>query len=162
MKLLTASIFAAATGMVTATPLSPADPSLSDDLLVWLKDAQTNFEPATGVWKDSSGKLNSSGQPYDATAAGLVTGVTVSGYTTANITWLAPELTLVDGGALAAGQSISGVRFKSTVNDLLGTPPLKDGAALGQNVTIAESSNGRTHPSGGWYLGSSPGSAAVM
>lgn len=27
-------------------------------------------------------------------------------------------------------------------------------------LTIAESSNGRTHPSGGCYLGSSPGSAA--
>ncbi len=27
---------------------------------------------------------------------------------------------------------------------------------------IAESSNGRTHPSGGWYLGSNPSSAASI
>ena len=27
---------------------------------------------------------------------------------------------------------------------------------------IAGSSNGRTHPSGGWYLGSNPGPAAIV
>ena len=31
---------------------------------------------------------------------------------------------------------------------------------VGDLCAIGESSNGRTHPSGGWYLGSNPGSPA--
>ena len=34
------------------------------------------------------------------------------------------------------------------------------GASIEKN--IAGSSNGRTHPSGGWYLGSNPSPAAVQ
>jgi hypothetical protein len=137
MKEIITAVLGALAGPLSGAPLSPADPSLSADLLVWLKDAQTNFNPATGVWKDSSGKLNSQGQPYDAMAVGLVQGVAgLGGYTTPNITWKAPELTLVAGGGLAADRKISGVVFGSTVNDLIGTPPLKDGAALGTDVTI--------------------------
>ncbi len=135
-KLITAFLCALAAPL-PATPLSPTDPSLTHDLLAWFKDAQANFNPATGVWKDSCGKLDSQGQPYDAAAVGLAQGVTgLGGYTTPNITWKAPELTLVDGGGLAADRKISGVVFSSNVNDLMGTPPLKDGAELGTDVTI--------------------------
>lgn len=137
MKQIITTMLCALAAPLSAEPLSPTDPSLSDDLLVWLKDAQTNFNPATGVWKDSSGKLDSDGQPYDAVAVGYVQGVPgIGGYTTPNITWKAPDLTLVDGGWLAPDRKISGVVFSSTVNDLMGTPPLKDGAALGTDVTI--------------------------
>jgi hypothetical protein len=137
MKQIITAVFCTLAAPLSAAPLSPADPSLAADLLVWLKDAQTNFNPATGVWKDASGKLDSQGQPYDAAAVGLVQGVAgVGGYTTPNITWKAPELTLVAGGGLAADRKISGVVFSSSVNDLMGTPPLKDGAALGTDVTI--------------------------
>ena len=41
-----------------AAPMPPNDPSVADNLLVWLTDPANTYDEANGVWADSSGNGN--------------------------------------------------------------------------------------------------------
>ena len=43
-------------GPLAATgELAPNDPTIADDLVLWLRDAQTDYDAGAGQWDDSSG-----------------------------------------------------------------------------------------------------------
>ena len=87
-----------------ATPLVPDDPSISGSLLTWLRDANTNYNPVSGVWTDISGNANN---------ASLAPA-------NANVSYVAPSLA-------TAGNS---VLFEGNDNDLLQTGSLNGGAGF--------------------------------
>ena len=45
-------------GAVQAVPLAPDDESIKDNLCIWLRSPEANFDPSTGTWSDVSGKGN--------------------------------------------------------------------------------------------------------
>jgi len=86
-----------------AQEIAPDDASISASLGAWFKDAETNFDTKTGVWTDSSGN------DRHATPVGEVD---ING----PITYLAPTLSTVSGGALSV-EELPSVHFASDVED---------------------------------------------
>ncbi|MDB4491467.1 LamG domain-containing protein [bacterium] len=61
---------------VPIAPLAPNDPTLEANLVTWLHSPDANFDEATGVWADSSGKGNDA---VPAADLGYTAGVLSSG-----------------------------------------------------------------------------------
>lgn len=101
--------------------LVPDDPSISSHLAVWLKDASTNFNPATGIWSDSSGK------GHHAVPVGEVNVAELR-------TFLPPTPSMVPGDGLSAND-LTAVRFGADVEDLLVVEELNGGIGL-SDLTI--------------------------
>ena len=100
--------------------LAPNDPGIADDLVLWLRDSDSDYDPGGGHWADSSGK------GHHAVVVGDVGGVIYS----------PPTLSLIDGGPLSPLQ-LDGVRFSGNTNDLLATGPLNNGEGLAELTIIA-------------------------
>ncbi len=102
-------------GGVPITPCAPNDPSLEANLLTWLHSPDANFDVATGVWADSSGKGNNA---VAATDIGYTAGVPSSGD--------------------AFGQSVSTLKFTADAMDLM-IVALYKRTMIGTNASIVRS-----------------------
>ena len=100
-----------------ADPLAPDDPSITDNLLVWLTDPASTYKPDTGVWFDSSGKGNSA-----ATFTGNKNSLAFGPFLLEKET---PEF------GLFAGQDID-VVLSTDADDSLKTPHLNGEAGFGE------------------------------
>ena len=117
---LIASVLAMAmTAAVSGVELAPDDPSIAGSLAVWLRDPGIDYDPAAGLWSDSSGN-------------GLDASVVADG----GVAFEAPALQPLDGGDLAPGE-LMGVHFAGEKDDLLATPSLNNGDGLSELTIIA-------------------------
>ena len=99
-------------GAVQAVPLNPKDGSISDNLSLWLRMPEVNYDPITGVWTDLSGKGN------DAKA---------------DVTDFVAPTTLSSGGnPNVFSRGFSTVQFVPAVSDLLRATNLNDGQGLSE------------------------------
>lgn len=101
-------------------PLPPDAPGLAEDLVLWLRHAEANYDAGTGEWFDSSGK------GHHARGPGPV----------GNIIWATPILSSIDGGGLV-DRNLAAVRFAGDANDLLATAPLNEGRGLSRLTIIS-------------------------
>ena len=113
--------FAAVLATAKAAEISPDAPSISASLGAWFQDAANTFDPATGIWADSSGKERH---------AVPVGEVNVNG----PVTYLAPTLSTISGGAFTS-EEVASVRFASDAEDLLAAPDINGGTNL-NSLTI--------------------------
>ncbi len=100
-------------GMAGAGPLAPNSGSLVGDLALWLRMPEVNYDPATGIWTDTSPNGN------DA--------VVVDGY-------VGPTLSTGENAAVFA-QPFSAVHFDPSAQDLLRSEGANSGTGLTE-VTI--------------------------
>ncbi|MEM1011777.1 MAG: PEP-CTERM sorting domain-containing protein [Planctomycetota bacterium] len=124
MRIITTTTFIALPTLLcpllaTASPILPNDPSVSGSLVLWAREAGTNFDGTT--WIDSSGNGNDLILPVGTSPA--FTSPTVPTASTFNATT----------GAFA-GQNVDGILFSDSANDLLGTD-LTTGSTLSE-VTV--------------------------
>ncbi len=103
-----------------AAELQPDDPSIADSLVLWLRDADVNYDAGAGQWIDSSGGGN------DASGIGTVGAVN----------WSTPIAATIPGGQLS-DSDLECVRFRGSVDDMLATPGLNGGDGLAELTIIA-------------------------
>lgn len=118
--ILGVSCFFSVSQSVGAAELSPDDPSISSDLVLWLRDAAIDYNAGAGNWTDSSGNGN------DAVGIGSVGAVD----------WATPALGSISGGSLIPGD-LDTVRFSGTTNDMLVAAGLNGDSGLAELTVIA-------------------------
>ena len=96
--------------------LAPDDPAIVEHLSAWFRDAESSFDPETGIWSDSSGNERHAAPVGEINVGGPVT-------------YLAPTLATVSGGAFS-DDLLPSVHFASDVDDLLQASDLNGGTGL--------------------------------
>jgi hypothetical protein len=134
-------------GVVQAVPLAPDDSSVKDNLCIWLRSPDVNFDPATGIWIDVSGRGN------NAETMGLIEAW--------GVTYASPTLSFGKNASVFE-HAFSTVRFAGDADDLMKAPNINGGAGLSEITVIAvyklsnqdQSGNGMTRPFGiGSFIG---------
>lgn len=109
-----------ASQLVGAAELSPDDPSISGDLVLWLRDADIDYDAGAGQWTDSSGNGN------DAVGIGTV----------GTVDWSTPVLSTIGGGTLTPSD-LDSVAFSGASDDMLAATGLNGGSGLSELTIIA-------------------------
>ncbi|MHC4536849.1 MAG: hypothetical protein ACYS6K_23120 [Planctomycetota bacterium] len=134
-------------GTVQAVVLAPDDSSVKDNLCLWLRSPDVNFDPATGIWIDASGREN------NAETMGLIDAW--------GVTYASPTLSFGKNESVFE-HAFSTVRFAGDADDLMKAPNINGGAGLSEITVIAvyklsnqdQSGNGMTRPFGiGSFIG---------
>ena len=126
---------------------APNDGSLADSLLLWLRTPDTNFDPGTGTWLDSSGR------DHHAQAAGTSEG---------GVDYSSGTLGLGENASIFA-QGFSTVNFAADADEIMVSQAINEGQGL-DNITIitvyganvltgAQASSIRPVGFGSWKLG---------
>ncbi|HUV64649.1 MAG TPA: PA14 domain-containing protein [Sedimentisphaerales bacterium] len=134
-------------GAIQAAPLAPDDGSVKDNLCLWLRSPDVNYDPDTGIWTDLSGKGN------DAVAMGEIAawGVTYAG----------PTLS-IGSNPTVFDHEFGTVKFSADVDDLMRAANINGGAGLSELTIIgvyklynqSQSGAGMTRPLGiGSFIG---------
>ncbi len=105
---------------VGAAELPPDDPGIASDLVLWLRDADIDYDAGAGQWTDSSGNGN------DAVGIGTV----------GSVVWSTPSLGAIAGGTLTPGE-LDSVRFSGAADDMLAATGLNGGSGLSGLTIIA-------------------------
>ncbi len=140
------------TGVIQAVPLAPDDASVKDNLCIWLRSPEANFNPSTGTWIDVSGKGN------NAETVGEVEAF--------NVTYVLPTLSFGDNASVFEN-AFSTVKFAREQDELLRAPNFNGGELLSEITVFAvykvsnieQSNSGMTRPVG---VGSLPGEGANL
>ena len=134
-------------GTVQAVILAPDDSSVKDNLCLWLRSPDLNFDPATGTWIDVSGRANNAETMGFIDAWGL--------------TYASPTLSFGKNESVFE-HAFSTVRFAGDTDDLMKAANINGGAGLSEITVIAvyklsnqdQSGNGMTRPVGiGSFIG---------
>jgi hypothetical protein len=134
-------------GAVQAVALAPDDSSVKDNLCLWLRSPDANFDPATGIWTDVSDRGN------NAETMGLIDAW--------GVTYASPTLSFGKNASVFE-HAFSTVRFAGDTDDLMKAPNINGGAGLSEITVIAvyklsnqdQSGNGMTRPLGiGSFIG---------
>jgi hypothetical protein len=132
---------------VQGVALSPYDSIVKDNLCLWLRSPDVNFDPATGTWIDVSGRGN------NAETMGLIDAW--------GVTYGSPTLSFGKNASVFE-HAFSTVRFAGDTDDLMKAPNINGGAGLSEITVIAvyklsnqdQSGNGMTRPLGiGSFIG---------
>ena len=145
-------MLAVLTGAVQAVPLAPDDSSVKDNLCIWLRSPEVNFDPSTGTWIDVSGRGNNA--------------VTVGEVEAFNVTYVLPTLSFGDNSNVFE-HAFSTVSFARDADELLRAPNFNNGEGLSELTIFAvykvsnieQSNGGMTRPVG---IGSLPGEGANL
>ncbi len=140
------------TGVIQAVPLAPDDASVKDNLCIWLRSPEANFNPSTGTWIDVSGRGN------NAETVGEVEAF--------NVTYVLPTLSFGDNASVFEN-AFSTVKFAREQDELLRAPNFNGGELLSEITVFAvykvsnieQSNSGMTRPVG---VGSLPGEGANL
>ncbi len=134
-------------GIVQGVALAPDDSSVNDNLCLWLRSPDVNFDPVTGIWTDVSGREN------NAETMGLIDAW--------GVTYGSPTLSFGKNPSVFE-HAFSTVRFAGDVDDLMKAPNINGGAGLSEITVIAvyklsnqdQSGGGMTRPFGiGSFIG---------
>ena len=134
-------------GVAQGVTLVPDDSSVKDNLCLWLRSPDVNFDPATGIWTDVSGKGN------NAETMGLIDAW--------GVTYASPTLSFGKNTSVFE-HAFSTIRFAGDTDDLMKAPNVNGGAGLIELTVIAvyklsnqdQSGNGMTRPLGiGSFIG---------
>jgi len=128
-------------GTAHGAQLAPDDASTQENLCLWLRSPDVNFDPAAGVWTDVSGK------GHDAVTAGLIDAW--------GLTYAGPVLSFGDNPQVFE-HGFASVRFAGDVDDLMRAGNINDGVGLSELTIVAvyklsnqsQSGNGMTRPVG--------------
>ncbi|MCP4613696.1 MAG: hypothetical protein GY845_33825 [Planctomycetes bacterium] len=134
-------------GAVQAVALAPDDSSVKDNLCIWLRSPDANFDPATGIWLDVSGRGNNAETVGEATAF--------------NVTYILPSLSF-GANTNVFEHTFSTVKFARDEDELLRAPNVNNGEVLSELTVFAvykvsnieQTNSGMTRPVG---IGSLPG-----
>ena len=109
-------------GIAQAVPLSPDDPSIHDNLCLWLRSPDVNYDAVTGVWTDLSGRGK------DAVAMGMIDawGVFYAGPTLA----FGSNKTVFD-------HAFGTAKFSGYIDDLMQAANINNGSELAELTLIA-------------------------
>ena len=135
------------TGAVQAVVLAPDDSTVKDNLCLWLRSPDVNFDPATGIWGDVSGRGNNA--------------ETVGEVSTFNVTYILPSLSFGTNTNVFEN-TFSTVKFARDEDELLRAPNVNNGEVLSELTVFAvykvsnieQTNSGMTRPVG---IGSLPG-----
>jgi hypothetical protein len=135
------------TGTAPAVPLAPDDSSIKDNLCIWLRAPEVNFDPSTGTWVDVSGRGN------DAETVGQAEAF--------DVTYVLPTLSFGDNPSVFENP-FSTVKFEDDRDELLRAPNFNEGQGLSELTIFAvykvynieQTNPGMTRPVG---IGSLPG-----
>jgi len=134
-------------GVAQGVTLVPDDSSVKDNLCLWLRSPDVNFDPATGIWTDVSGKGN------NAETMGLIDAW--------GVTYASPTLSFGENTSVFE-HAFSTLRFAGDTDDLMKAPNINGGAGLSELTVIAvyklynqdQSGAGMTRPLGiGSFIG---------
>ncbi len=134
-------------GVAQGVTLVPDDSSVKDNLCLWLRSPDVNFDPATGIWTDVSGKGN------NAETMGLIDAW--------GVTYASPTLSFGKNTSVFE-HAFSTLRFAGDTDDLMKAPNINGGAGLSELTVIAvyklynqgQSGAGMTRPLGiGSFIG---------
>jgi hypothetical protein len=139
-------------GAARGAALAPDDGSIKDNLCLWLRSPDVNFDSGTGTWADVSGKGN------DAETVGYMA--------VWDNTYYAPTLSFGSNPAVFS-HPFATVKFSAGVDDLMRAANINDGAGMSQLTIIAvyklynqdQSGAGMTRPVG---IGSFTGEGANL
>jgi len=139
-------------GVAQGVTLVPDDSSVKDNLCLWLRSPDVNFEPATGIWTDVSGKGN------NAETVGEVAAF--------NVTYVLPTLSFGSNSSVFE-HAFSTVKFERDADELLRAASFNNGEGLSELTIFAvykvsnieQTNSGMTRPVG---IGSLPGEGANL
>jgi hypothetical protein len=139
-------------GVVQAVPLAPDDSSIKDNLCLWLRSPEANFDPSTGTWIDISGRGNNA--------------VTVGEVEAFNVTYVLPTLSFGTNSNVFE-HAFSTVKFARDQDELLRASNFNGGQGLSELTVFAvykvsnieQTNSGMTRPVG---IGSLPGEGANL
>ncbi len=139
-------------GVAQGVTLVPDDSSVKDNLCLWLRCPDVNFDPATGIWTDVSGKGNNA-EPVGEVAA-------------FNVTYLLPTLSFGSNSSVFE-HVFSTVKFERDADELLRAANFNNGEGLSELTIFAvyrvsnieQTNSGMTRPVG---IGSLPGEGANL
>ena len=146
------TLMAVLAGIVQAVALAPDDSSVKDNLCLWLRSPEANFNPSTGTWVDVSGRGN------DAVTVGEVEAF--------NVTYVLPTLSFGMNSNVFE-HAFSTVKFDRESDELLRAPNFNGGEVLSELTIFAvykvsnieQTNSGMTRPVG---IGSLPGEGANL
>ncbi len=147
MPSIVAFCYNARASVKTSTRSAPDDSSVKDNLCLWLRSPDANFDPATGIWVDVSGRGN------NAETVGEVSAF--------NVTYILPSLSF-GANTNVFEHTFSTVKFARDEDELLRAPNVNNGEVLSELTVFAvykvsnieQSNGGMTRPVG---IGSLPG-----
>jgi hypothetical protein len=139
-------------GVVRAVPLAPDDSSIKDNLCLWLRSPEANFDPSTGTWIDVSGRGNNA--------------VTVGEVEAFNVTYVLPTLSFGSNSNVFEN-AFSTVKFQRDQDELLRATNFNGSQGLSELTIFAvykvsnieQTNSGMTRPVG---IGSLPGEGANL
>ncbi len=139
-------------GAAQGVTLVPDDSSVKDNLCLWLRSPDVNFDPATGIWTDISGKVN------NAETVGEVAAF--------NVTYVLPTLSFGSNSSVFE-HVFSTVKFARDADELLRAANFNNGEGLSELTIFAvyrvsnieQTNSGMTRPVG---IGSLPGEGANL
>ncbi|MBL7146676.1 MAG: hypothetical protein ISS76_20725, partial [Phycisphaerae bacterium] len=139
-------------GAVQAVVLAPDDSSVNDNLCLWLRSPDVNFDPATGIWTDVSDKGNNAETIGEAAAF--------------SVTYVLPTLSFGNNTSVFE-HTFSTVKFERDADELLRAANVNGGEGLSELTIFAvykvsnieQTNSGMTRPVG---IGSLPGEGANL
>ena len=135
------------TGADQAAALAPDDSSVKDNICLWLRSPDVNFDPATGIWVDVSGRGN------NAETMGLIDAW--------GVTYASPTLSFGNNASVFE-HAFSTLKFAGDTDDLMKAPNINGGTGLSEITVVAvyklynqsQSGTGMTRPLGiGSFIG---------
>lgn len=114
-----AALLALTITSASAAGMAPDDPSVASSLVLWLTDAATTYDVATGVWRDSSGNSN------DVTNVGLNLNTGIS--------YIAPTL---NTSAVTADGNTSALRFGAPL-EMMRATNLNEGVGFSEITLVS-------------------------
>jgi hypothetical protein len=109
-------------GTIQAAPLAPDDASIQDNLCLWLRSPDLNYDAAAGVWTDLSGK------GHDAIVVGDVAAW--------GITYVGPTLAFGSNPTLF-NHTFGVAKFSGEIDDLMRAANLNEGSGLTSLTILA-------------------------
>ena len=135
------------TGVAQAATLSPDDASIKDNLCLWLRSPDVNYDAVTGVWTDLSGRGN------DAVAMGMIDAWGV---------FYAGPMLAFGSNKTVFDHAFGTAKFSGDIDDLMQAANINDVTGLAELTLIAvyklynqgQSGAGMTRPVGiGSFIG---------
>jgi hypothetical protein len=139
-------------GVTQGVELAPDDGSIKDNLCLWLRSPDVNYDPSTGIWIDVSDRGN------NAESVGEVAAF--------NVTYVLPTLSFGSNSSVFE-HAFSTVMFARDADELLRAANFNNGEGLSELTIFAvykvsnieQTNSGMTRPVG---IGSLPGEGANL